>query len=84
MESLPGASIPAATQGIAIYLDPPSHHYLGDRIFKPDGFNGDHANVPFTYLTPGIIWALRCTSPLRRRLLPISFVASSKRIWLCR
>jgi hypothetical protein len=44
------ANAAAERTGLAIYLDPPSHHYLGDRIFKADGFNGDHANLPYTYL----------------------------------
>ncbi len=36
----------------ALYLDPPSHHFLNDRLFVVnDGrLNGDHMNAPYAYL----------------------------------
>lgn len=39
-------------QRIALYIDPPTHHFLGDRLFVLDDGrpNGDHMNGPYVYL----------------------------------
>jgi hypothetical protein len=38
---------------VALYIDPPSHHFLGDRLFSAeddDRFVGDHVLAPYCYL----------------------------------
>jgi hypothetical protein len=38
---------------IALYVDPPSHHFLGDRLFTAEDngrFVGDHILAPYAYL----------------------------------
>lgn len=46
-----GTDAPAAT--VALYLDPPSHHFLGNRLFHVDNpahRNGDSVLAPWVYL----------------------------------
>jgi hypothetical protein len=42
----------AAPRGVALYIDPPSHHFLGNRLFIADDgrATGDCNNTPFVYL----------------------------------
>jgi hypothetical protein len=42
----------AAPRGVALYIDPPSHHFRGDRLFLADEgrANGDCVNTPYAYL----------------------------------
>lgn len=39
-------------QKIAIYIDPPSHHFLGDKLFDANGarYGGDQLLAPYVYL----------------------------------
>lgn len=41
-----------AVKQITLYIDPPSHHFLGDRLFNEeyDGPTGDHLLAPYVYL----------------------------------
>jgi hypothetical protein len=40
------------SRNIALYIDPPSPHFLGDQLFNMDSarFNGDRLNAPYIYL----------------------------------
>jgi hypothetical protein len=46
------SQVSAAPRGIALYIDPPTHHFLGNRLFEVnDGrANGDCVNTPYAYL----------------------------------
>lgn len=39
-------------QSVALYIDPPTHHFLGDRLFILDDGrpNGDRMNAPYVFL----------------------------------
>jgi hypothetical protein len=45
------------TQTVALYIDPPSHHFLQDRLFSSDGarYAGDQILAPYTYLRDSCI-----------------------------
>ena len=40
------------SSGIALYIDPPSHHFLGDRLFEVEtgALTGDQVNAPYARL----------------------------------
>jgi hypothetical protein len=42
----------AAPRGIAVFIDPPTRHFLGNRLFDADDGrpNGDCVNTPYAYL----------------------------------
>jgi hypothetical protein len=47
-----GSAVRGNGQRIALYIDPPSQHFLGDRLFNADDgrLNGDRVNAPYARL----------------------------------
>lgn len=52
LTKLPAPTASGGEPAVALYIDPPSHHFLGDRLFNADDgrLNGDRVNYPFTRL----------------------------------
>jgi len=45
-------AVASPARRVALYIDPPSHHFLGDRLFYDDvsRLNGDRQNAPYAHL----------------------------------
>ena len=69
-------------QVIALYIDPPSYHFLNDMLFVANGprMTGDHIHLPYTYLhnyftSKGIIVHTADRMPVRNNGAQIVYVS---------